>query len=222
MKTVYPSLILFPTQRPRMFVSVLLALFVLLLIMVSPTLAAAQAVDDTATTPVGEATADAPVNEPELPPMVDAPDEVPPVFQPPDPNDVVTGFWSFLYAAFSTAIAFPLTATLASYVKRIPYFAELDEAGKPRLSGDQANLLVAMTLSLIMWTAASLGFASQVETAFKVIAAVLPILGGVGGNFVANKLAYSAARALKLPGIGYSRTKPTFMMVAAPQLDGRP
>lgn len=143
---------------------------------------------------------------PTLPPVIDpvpevpVPEQPPPLFQAPMPAEVLNVFILGLFAAFSTAIASPLTQPIANVLKR--FFPN-------RLSGNIPNLIVAVVLSIITWGAAAIGLSQQVDMAYQLIYAVLPILMGVGGNFVGNKLVYTAARELNMPIAGFARTPPS-------------
>lgn len=137
---------------------------------------------------------DQPLDEP----VVDVPEETAPVFTPPAPGDVANGALLALLSLFATAIASPLTAPIVSVLKRVPFLQQFN--------GDQLNLGVAMILSVVAWGAASLGFAGQIDSVYRLIFAVLPILTGAGGNFIANQSVYKFGVKRSIPVLGYSRT----------------
>ncbi len=131
----------------------------------------------------------------------DAPAPVPPVFTAPDINEVLNAGLIALLAAFSTGILSPLTSPIVSILKRltanIPFFTGL--------SGDHWNLLVALILSLLVWGATSLGFAQELNTVYRLLYAILPIVTGIGANYAGNKAVYSATKG-SVPIVGYSRS----------------
>lgn len=131
----------------------------------------------------------------------DVPVEQPP-FTAPDIGDVTQAAFLALLAALSTAIASPLTAVLVSILKRVPLpFVQ-------KLTGDQANLLVAVILSGLMWGAQLLGLTNELNTVYKLLYAILPILTGISANFLANKAVYRKIyKPAAVPIAGHSNSQ---------------
>jgi hypothetical protein len=131
----------------------------------------------------------------------DVPVEQPP-FTAPDIGDVTQAAFLALLAALSTAIASPLTAVLVSILKRVPLpFVQ-------KLTGDQANLIVAVILSVLTWGASLLGLTDHLNTIFKLLYAVLPIISGAAGNYLANKAMYQKVyKPAAVPIAGHSKSQ---------------
>lgn len=204
---MYRIRIVWPAQLAfDLSVSLTLALFVLFLILASPTLA------QDVSTPTSEATQEATeeppliIDQPIDEPIVEVPEETPPVFTPAAPNDVFNGALLALFSLFASAIASPLTALIVSVLKRVPPFNVKNADGSYKISGDQVNLFVALLLSVISWTAASIGFAGQLDSIYRIIFLVLPVLTGAGGNFVANQAVYEFGKRKNIPVLEYART----------------
>lgn len=130
----------------------------------------------------------------------EVPAESPP-FTAPGINDVTNAAYLALLAAFSTAIASPLTSVIVSILKRLPVKFIQD------MKADQINLIVAVILSGLTWGASLLGLTTHLDTVFKVLYALLPIVAGVGGNYLANKAVYEKVyRPAAIPIAGFSKT----------------
>lgn len=184
------------SQRNLWQIVVLIVMIVVCLAIVGTAFAQEATVEPTEPAPTVEPTA-----EPTLPPVPEPGENPPgtePVFESPAPPDVLNTLVTALTAALSLAIASPLTATVVSLLKRVPAFE--------RFTAAQLNLGVASVLTMIMWGAVALGYGTQADTVYQLLYAVLPILFGVGGNFLGNKAVYEAAKRNDVPVLGYSRS----------------
>lgn len=136
------------------------------------------------------------------PPIVvdEPPSPVAPVFEAPAFNDALQAALAALVAIFASAIASPITAPLVSLIKRIPIPLFQN------MSGQVVNILVALVLSTVLWVGQIFGFGGQVDTAFKLVYALLPFLSGVGSNFLSNAAVYSVGKNNNMPVLGFQRT----------------
>lgn len=126
----------------------------------------------------------------------DVPTEPTAPFVPPSPDVVVNGVLTALAAIFAAAMSSPLTVTVVSLVKRLPFLSAVP--------AQQLNLAVAALLSLIYWGAGVLGFSIQLETVAQVILALVPIFAGTLVNYSSNQGVYNSVKGM--PIIGYSRS----------------
>lgn len=101
-----------------------------------------------------------------------------------------------LAAIFAAAMSSPLTVTVVSLVKRLPFLSAVP--------AQQLNLAVAALLSLIYWGAGVLGFSIQLETVAQVILALVPIFAGTLVNYSSNQGVYNSVKGM--PIVGYSRS----------------
>lgn len=141
-----------------------------------------------------------PTSEPPI--VVDEPPApVAPVFEAPAFNDALQAFLAALVAIFASAIASPITAPLVSLIKRIPIPLFQN------MSGQVVNVLVALVLSAVFWVGQVFGFSAQVDTAYRLVYALLPFVAGAGANFLSNAAVYSVGKNNKMPVLGYQRSK---------------
>jgi uncharacterized membrane protein YedE/YeeE len=203
MKTVFPSFIVFPTQHPRIYVSVLLALFMFYLILVSPTLAAAQDVESTPEVTLEVPVDESPIDEPAEPPA----DEQPPVEEPPAPViDVIPieRAAELLLAAISAIIGgallqAPITTFLVSLLKRVPF---LNGVG-----GGALAFVVAGFLTVAVWLSRAFGLEVQLDSAFNVIVVAGPAILNLLATLTGSSALYNVAKNQSVPIIGYERPK---------------
>lgn len=122
----------------------------------------------------------------------------PPTATVPPVEDAANSLLLTLTGLLAGAAALPITVTLVSLLKRLPFLENV--------SGAALSFGVAAVITVITWFSRRYGFETQVNASLDFLQTAIPALSLLIGNLVASSAAYKAARAADTPVVGYART----------------
>lgn len=124
--------------------------------------------------------------------------EAPPTSVIPPVEEAANSLLATLTALLAGASALPITVTLVSLLKRLPFLESV--------SGGALSFGVAVVISVVTWISRQYGFEGQINASLDFLQTIIPALSLLLGNLVASSAAYKAARAVDTPVIGYRRS----------------